>query len=120
MIYRMLTTNRERELDRFPYGREGRVSARVGIQESPGVSLAIPVFYYKLFIKPILLAHNFLRPNLFQQADKPREKGDSADTFDGNGIRHAAKAEEQQPENERQDNPLSLHNFHFFDSYDMY
>ena len=34
----------ERELDRFPYGREGRVSARVGIQESPGVSLAIPIF----------------------------------------------------------------------------
>ena len=34
----------ERELDRFPYGREGRVRARVGIQESPGVSLAIPIF----------------------------------------------------------------------------
>ena len=89
-------------------------------QASPGVSLAIPVFYYKLchlmwerqrilLIKPILLAHNFLRPNLLQQADKPREKGDSADTFDGNGISHAAKAEEQQPENEQQDNPFSLH-----------
>lgn len=33
----------ERELDRFPYGREGRVSARVGIKASPGVSLAIPI-----------------------------------------------------------------------------
>ena len=88
-------------------------NARVKKQASPGVSLAIPVFYYKLFIKPILLAHNFLRPNLLQQADKPREKSDSADTFDGNGIRHAAKAEEQQPENERQDNPFSLHIFLF-------
>lgn len=34
----------ERELDRFPYGREGSASDRVGIQESPGVSLAIPIF----------------------------------------------------------------------------
>ena len=34
----------ERELDRFPYGREGRDSARVGIKASPGVSLAIPIF----------------------------------------------------------------------------
>ena len=93
-------------------------------QASPGVSLAIPVFYYKLchlmwerqrilLIESNLLAYNFLRPNLLQQADKPREKGNSADTFDGNGIRHAAKAEEQQPENERQDNPLSLHIFLF-------
>ena len=37
-------TNRERELDRFPYGREGSVSDRVGIKASPGVSLAIPIF----------------------------------------------------------------------------
>ena len=34
----------ERELDRFPYGREGSVSDRVGIKASPGVSLAIPIF----------------------------------------------------------------------------
>lgn len=34
----------ERELDRFPYGREGRDSDRVGIKASPGVSLAIPIF----------------------------------------------------------------------------
>ena len=93
-------------------------------QASPGVSLAIPVFYYKLchlmwerqrilLIKSNLLAYNFLRPNLLQQADKPREKGDSAKALNGNGISHAAKAEEQQPKNEQQDNPLSLHNFHF-------
>ncbi len=36
-------TNRERELDRFPYGREGSASDRVGIKASPGVSLAIPL-----------------------------------------------------------------------------
>lgn len=34
----------ERELDRFPYGREGSASDRVGIKASPGVSLAIPIF----------------------------------------------------------------------------
>ena len=33
----------ERELDRFPYGREGSASDRVGIKASPGVSLAIPL-----------------------------------------------------------------------------
>ena len=34
----------ERGLDRFPYGREGSNSDRVGIIVSPGVSLAIPIF----------------------------------------------------------------------------
>lgn len=33
----------EREFDRFPYGREGSASDRVGIKASPGVSLAIPL-----------------------------------------------------------------------------
>ena len=33
----------ERELDRFPYGREGSASDQVGITASPGVSLAIPL-----------------------------------------------------------------------------
>lgn len=34
----------ERGLDRFPYGREGSDSDRVGIKASPGVSLAILIF----------------------------------------------------------------------------
>ena len=50
-----------------------------------------------------------LRPNFLQQPYKPREKADGADTLDGNGISHTTKGEEQQPQNERQDNPLSLH-----------
>jgi len=33
----------ERELDRFPFGWEGRDSTRVGIKASPGVSQAIPL-----------------------------------------------------------------------------
>ena len=48
-------TNWERELDRFPFGREGRDSARVGIKASPGVSLAIPLSQKKLLANP---SHN--------------------------------------------------------------
>jgi len=45
----------ERELDRFPYGREGSAGDRVGIKASPGVSLAIPLSQKKLLANP---SHN--------------------------------------------------------------